>query len=101
MKKYNKLVRDKIPDVIKKAGGVGKFHVADEGEYWQKLKEKLAEEVVEFFRDESVEELADILEVIEAIMVVQKISAKKLAAIKLKKRKERGAFKKRLILEES
>ena len=101
MKKYHKLVRDRIPEIIKKNRGLAKFHVADEVEYWQKLKEKLAEEVVEFFRDESAEELADILEVIDAIMVVQKISAKKLAGIKLKKRTERGAFKKRLILEES
>jgi predicted house-cleaning noncanonical NTP pyrophosphatase (MazG superfamily) len=99
--KYNKLVRDNIPAIIKAKGGTLKSRKATKAEYWQKLKEKLAEEVTEFQESENAEELADILEVIEAIEQFKKIDKKEVAAFKRKKRRERGGFAKRIILEES
>ena len=99
--KYNKLIRDKIPEIIKKKGGKPVVHIADEAEYWTKLKEKLSEEVEEFKKDENREELADIFEVIDAIVEYKKFDKKETEKIQKKKAEERGKFKKRIILEES
>lgn len=99
--KYNKLVRDKIPEYIRKKGGTSITHVADEIEYWEKLKEKLLEEIEEFKKDESVEEFADLLEVIDAIADYKGFDRKEVDRIREKKAEERGKFKDRIILDES
>ena len=99
--KYNKLVRDKIPEYIKSKGKVPITHIADETEYWEKLKEKLQEEVNEFLKDGNIEEIADILEVIDAIANYKKFSREDIERIKEKKADERGKFKDRIILEEA
>lgn len=99
--KYNKLIRDKIPEIIKEKGGNPIFHIATGPEYWNKLKEKLAEEVGEFQESESKEEMADILEVIDTIIACKKFNKEELETIKLKKYKERGGFLKKIILDES
>lgn len=101
MTTYNKLVRDKIPTIIKKKGGVPVTHIANDREYWQKLKEKFHEEVQEFLKDGSAEELADVLEVIDAVCAYRKFNKRKLETLKIKKRKERGGFTKRIILKEA
>lgn len=99
--KYNKLVRDKIPEYIKSKGGTPITYKADDKEYWQKLKEKLQEEVNEFFQSENIEEIADIEEVIKAIISFKKFDKKEIEIIRKKKLIERGGFKKKIILDES
>ena len=98
--KYNKLVRDKIPAIIKQNGQTPLTHMADQQEYWLKLKQKLQEEVDEFQKSDKVEELADVLEVIEAICDFKKFKQKELLAVKNKKAERRGKFIKKIILEE-
>jgi predicted house-cleaning noncanonical NTP pyrophosphatase (MazG superfamily) len=98
--KYTKLVRDKIPQIVAKKGAVARIHVASDDEYYQKLKEKLFEEVEEFNKEGDEEELADVLEVVYAILDFKKIKRGKFELIRKKKVLERGAFKKRIILDE-
>jgi len=99
--KYNKLVRDKIPEIIKRKGVVLITHIADDSEYWQKLKEKLQEEVNEFLKENNEEELADILEVIYAICDFKNFDKEKLELLRKKKVEERGGFKDKIILDET
>lgn len=98
--KYDKLVRDKIPEIIKQKGEIPTTHVADDEEYWQKLKEKLKEEVDEFLKTGSEEELADILELIYAICDFKKIDKQTLELLRKKKAEKRGGFKDKIILDE-
>jgi predicted house-cleaning noncanonical NTP pyrophosphatase (MazG superfamily) len=94
-----KLVRDKIPEIIKSKGEKIKIRIADDKEYWEELKKKLKEEVDEFISSEEPEELADIYEVLHAIYDFKKIDKKFLAELREKKAKERGRFEKKIILE--
>src|SRR5687768_5111852 len=95
----SKLVRDRIPEIIATAGGDPRVRVADSAQYWLSLRDKLREEVEEFLEGESTEELADILEVIDAICDHRQINRNELDKLKLTKRIERGGFAGRLILD--
>lgn len=99
--KYNKLVRDKIPEYIRKKGGTSITHIADDAEYWEKLMEKLLEEIEEFKKDKNAEEFVDILEVLDAIADYKGFKRDEIEKIKEKKVEKRGKFKKRIILDES
>ncbi len=99
--KYHKLVRDNIPALIESKGEKVVTHSAEDKEYEEKLSEKLNEEVMEFNSDRTVEELADILEVVYAIGDYRGISKDTLEEIRLKKREARGGFEKRIILDET
>ena len=99
--KYNKLVRDKIPEYIRKKGGNPITHIADNAEYWQKLKEKLIEELEEFKKDENITEFSDLLEVIDAIADYKNFDRKDVEKARNKRAAERGRFKDKIILDES
>ncbi|HLD17785.1 MAG TPA: nucleoside triphosphate pyrophosphohydrolase [Patescibacteria group bacterium] len=98
---YDKLVRDRIPEIIQKKGETPVVHVADEAEYRRRLKTKLQEETEEFFAAENLEELADVLEVVYALRDLLTQNPKELEKVRLQKRKERGGFEGRIVLEET
>ncbi len=97
--RYDKLVRDRIPEIIRSRGEVPVTHVATAEEYRLKLHEKLQEEVAEFLANPCVEELADIQEVLFAVMADRGISQDELERVRVEKAESRGAFQERIILE--
>ena len=99
--RYDKLVRDKIPEIIKGDNKEPITHIANDIEYWQKLKEKLIEESEEFAKNEKIEELVDILEVIESISTFKNINLDDLERIRKDKAEKRGKFEKRIVLDEA
>lgn len=96
--KYDKLVRDKIPQIIEKSGKNPVIKTLSQKEYVKALDLKLKEEVNEYAKSKNVEELADIEEVILAILKVRKVSKKEFDTIRTQKAKERGSFNKRIKL---
>lgn len=95
-----KLVRDKIPDIIRASGETPITHVATTQEYVRLLHQKLQEEVNEFLDSENTEELADILEVIVSLANETVGGIKKLDEIRMEKREQRGGFDGKIILDE-
>lgn len=99
---YNKLVRDRIPEIITKQGLSMKTRILDSNEYLTELRTKLQEETSEFLAAESsseaIEELADMLEVIHALAEVHGVSVQELERIRAEKADKRGGFKDRICL---
>ncbi len=101
MKIDKKLVRDKIPEIIQADGRKPVTRILDGKEYLKELIEKLKEETGELEADLSIEELADIQEVLFAILDVFKNSREELEKVRQQKAKTRGAFKNRIFLEKA
>lgn len=95
---YNKLVRDRIPEIIAHNGGKADIGVLSDEEYFHALEQKLDEEVGEYHRDKTIEELADILEVVYALAATAGCSREQLIDIYQKKHDARGGFDKKLFL---
>lgn len=98
MKVYNKLVRDKIPEIIEADGKTCKTRILSDEEYIASLEAKLNEEVAEYQADKNLEEMADVLEVLQAICIARGYSFNDLEEMKAKKANERGGFKKKMFL---
>lgn len=98
--KYHKLVRDKIPEIIERSGKTSVTSVLSEAEYIEMLDKKLNEELAEYQESKSLEELADLLEVIRAVAVARGSSMDEIENIRKNKSDARGGFEKRLLLSE-
>lgn len=96
---YHKLIRDKIPDVVRNDGRTPHTHTATGSELESALWKKLDEEVAEFQESKNPEELADILEVVYALSNFYNVRPNELEKMRQKKYEERGGFYLGLILE--
>lgn len=94
----NKLVRDLIPNIIRNKSQEPVGYIADAEEYKNRLIDKLLEEVTEFREAKSIEELADVLEVIDSIYEAFQFKKGEVQKVKENKNAERGGFSNRYIL---
>lgn len=99
MKTYNKLVRDKIPEIIEKDNKRCVTHIMNDKDYLDALNAKLSEELKEYLESGEVEELADLTEVILAIVDQKNVSREDFEKIRQSKVNIRGAFKEKILLE--
>ena len=99
---YNKLVRDRIPEIIEKDQKVYNTEVLEDDRYIAELNKKMHEELAEYEEAENtvdaVEELADMLELLHAAAAYHGITADELEAVRAKKAQQRGGFTKRIFL---
>ena len=97
-KKYRKLVRDRIPAIIEAGGKACVWEILPQEEYLRALDTKLEEELAEYQESKSIEELADLLEVIRAVAAARGFSWEQLEQIRQEKRDARGGFEKKILL---
>ena len=100
LKRYYKLVRDRIPEIIDFTGQSCTTEVLSQEEYLRLLDEKLTEELDEYQESKSLEELADLLEVMEAVVKARGCTTEELLRIKQEKYEKRGGFEQRILLKE-
>jgi len=96
---YRKLVRDKIPDIIEKDGKQCVCSILSDEDYLLMLDQKLNEELQEYQESKSLEELADLLEVIHAVVLARGSSMDEVEQIRIQKAEKRGDFTKRILLD--
>lgn len=103
MKVYNKLVRDNIPKIITEEGLKANARVLNEKEFSDALYEKMIEEATELklakTKKEIIEELADLYEVIEELLIINKIDIAEIDKVRVKKNFKKGTFENRIFLE--
>ena len=97
-KTYNKLVRDRIPEIIAARGAMCETEILNDADYLALLDKKLDEELAEYHQDQNLEELADLLEVIRACAAARGYSVSELEALRAKKAAERGGFADKILL---
>jgi predicted house-cleaning noncanonical NTP pyrophosphatase (MazG superfamily) len=99
---YNKLVRDRIPEIIEKAGKKFSTRILTDDEYIKELKKKSFEELEEYANtqndEDAIEELADVLEIIHALAEYHGASFEKVEEVRKQKAEKRGGFKEKIFL---
>ncbi len=103
MKQHNKLVRDRILEIIEQDGVKSQSRILNDEEYRQELLKKLVEEANEVInakdKEELHKELADVWEVIESIMKTFSLDHNKIMKLKQDRREKRGGFDQKIFLE--
>ena len=97
---YNKLVRDRIPEIIEASGKSCVVETLGDDDYLRALDAKLDEELAEYNKERNIEELADLMEVIRAAAVARGYTVEELERVRAEKAAKRGGFEKKLFLRE-
>ena len=100
IQRYNKLVRDRIPEIIETSGNTCVTEILSDEDYLKMLDAKLEEELAEYHADQNIEELADLMEVIRACAVARGYSVEELEQVRAEKATKRGGFEKKILLKE-
>ncbi len=98
--KYNKLVRDRIPEIIEASGKSCVTEILSDKAYLRLVDAKLDEELAEYHSDQNIEELADLLEVIYAAAMARGYTLEQLESVRAAKAEKRGAFANKILLKE-
>ena len=98
--KYNKLVRDRIPEIIEASGKTCVTEILSDEAYLRMVDAKLDEELAEYHSDQNIEELADLLEVIYAAAMARGYTLEQLESVRAAKAEKRGAFANKILLKE-
>ena len=98
IKTYNKLVRDRIPEIIEASGAECKTEILSDEKYLEMIDAKLDEELAEYHKDQNIEELADLLEVIHAATLARGYTLEELEDARARKAEKRGGFTKKILL---
>lgn len=96
--KYNKLVRDRIPEIIEASGKNCVAEILSDEDYLCMIDAKLDEELAEYHKDQNIEELADLIEVIYAAAKARGYTLEQLETVRAEKAAKRGIFQKKLLL---
>lgn len=99
-KSYQKLVRDRIPEIIESSGRICVTEILSDEDYLKMLDAKLDEELAEYHADQNIEELADLMEVIRACAVARGYSVEELEQARAEKAAKRGGFERKILLKE-
>ena len=97
---YNKLVRDRIPEIIEADGKICVYEILSDEDYIALLDQKLNEELAEYQESKSLEELADLLEVMQAAVKARGWTLEELEQVRSDKASKRGGFEKKILLKE-
>lgn len=100
IKKYNKLVRDRIPEIIEASGKTCVTEILSDEEYLKMIDAKLDEELAEYHQDQNIEELADLTEVIHAAVIARGYTLEDLERVRAEKAAKRGGFQEKILLKE-
>jgi len=98
VKTYNKLVRDHIPAIIESTGASCETEILSDSDYLRLLDAKLDEELAEYRKDQNIEELADLMEVIYACAKARGYTVAELESVRAEKAARRGGFDQNLLL---
>ena len=94
------MVRDRIPEIIEASGKSCVTEILSDEEYLKMIDAKLDEELAEYHKDQNIEELADLLEVIRAAVIACGYSIEELEKVRAEKAAKRGVFEKKMLLKE-